>query len=115
MCSMPSRCPTCGSDKIRKEYHLGAQTGDWICSDCKNSGWIGHDSSKKEFSAVNNKKIIFLVNGNEAGSLMKHVSNSPDENDSYGYLKRDDIGIYEKDEPLPIRFEGGRLVVHIVK
>jgi len=38
---MPDKCPKCGASHLEKERHPnGAQTGDWICSECGDTGWI---------------------------------------------------------------------------
>ncbi len=38
--SRPSECPKCGSGNVHKEYYLGTQTGDWVCSDCGEVGQL---------------------------------------------------------------------------
>jgi len=35
------KCPKCGSEKTRKEYYLGSQTGDYECLACGNTFWGG--------------------------------------------------------------------------
>ncbi|MBN5179941.1 hypothetical protein JY469_04715 [Serratia marcescens] len=38
--NMPAACPKCGSKNVIKERIMGAQTGDWICSDCSTVGQL---------------------------------------------------------------------------
>lgn len=38
---MPDKCPKCKCENLEKERHPnGAQTGDWVCSECGDTGWI---------------------------------------------------------------------------
>jgi len=37
---IPSECPKCGSDRVGKEKIMGSQTGDWICGNCGETGFI---------------------------------------------------------------------------
>lgn len=37
---VPGECPKCGSHQVGKERILGAQTGDWICGDCGETGQL---------------------------------------------------------------------------
>lgn len=107
MCSMPSKCPKCGSDNVDKEYYLGAQTGDWICGDCKDSGWIGKNYEHPT------KKVTIRIDGEDAGSLMAAVATKPDENGFYGFLKKENLGKYEVANPVPIELKDGVFVAEV--
>lgn len=37
----------CNHPVLDKEYHLGAATGDYVCTTCGESGW-GRDWNKRE-------------------------------------------------------------------
>ncbi len=37
----------CKHPNLEKEYYLGADTGDWVCTICGRSGW-GKDWPEKE-------------------------------------------------------------------
>lgn len=109
MCSMPSKCPSCGSDKLMKEYHLGAQTGDWICADCKNTGWLGDDPD------VSWKRVSICVAGKEVNVIKAEVANKPNADGNYGFLAKEDMGMYETSNPVPIKFDTDKceFVAHI--
>lgn len=38
--------PPCSHERIEKEYHLGSDTGDYVCVTCGQSAW-GRDWNKK--------------------------------------------------------------------
>lgn len=37
---VPDECPKCGSHRVGKEKIMGAQTGDWICGKCGETGQL---------------------------------------------------------------------------
>lgn len=110
MCSMPSKCPKCGSDSIDKELYCGAKTGDWICGECGATGWIGgnHVASNKMVS-------VQLFKGSvEAGVVNALVAINPDASGVYGYLTKTNLGQFESAKPVPIEFKEGRYVAVIL-
>lgn len=93
-----------------QEYHLGAQTGDWICGDCKDTGWIGDDPD------VSWKRVVLRVNGKQVNVIKVEVANKPDADGNYGLLTKADMGVHEVSTPVPIRFDAdkGEFIADII-
>lgn len=50
---IPDTCPKCGSRRVDKERIMGAQTGDWVCGECKATGPINREPQNKKKDTEN--------------------------------------------------------------
>jgi hypothetical protein len=55
----------CSHPNLEKEYHLGADTGDYVCSTCGESGW-GRDWPERE-----EKEKLLICKSREILELLK--------------------------------------------